>query len=993
MSADRNLLFGVLALQMDLLDAAQFAEACSAWATRKDTALADLLVERGWLTRDDRRDVERVLERKLRRHGGDIHASLADVATPGVRRTLADVADPGVQQSLAALRPPQPATLAYEPDRRQRYTRTRLHATGGIGQVWLAHDEDLGRDVALKELRPDQGENPITVTRFLEEAKITGQLEHPGIVPVYELVQPGDERPYYAMRFVGGRTLADAIRDYHRKRQAGEAGSLDLRELLTSFVSTCNAMAYAHSRGVLHRDLKPANVALGEYGEVLVLDWGLAKVLGRAEDPTSLLPVALGTNDSIGRTQQGQVLGTPAYMAPEQARGRPDLVDKRRDVYALGAILYEVLTGEPPFTGANTPEILKRVEQEPAEPPRQRVATTPPALEAVCLKALAKEPGTRYTSARALGREVERWLGDEPVSAWREPWVVRAVRRIRRHRAAVAAAVAAVAVALASLGVATLLLAAVNTQLRAANAREAAANELAQGQERLAQQNFLLAQEAVDRYVTEVGEDQRLKKHDLSGLRRQLLQSAVAFYLKFARQPRGQDPQVRFEQARALMRLGYLTQETTSLSEAIGYYEQARDVLVRLTEEQPAASEVRTELGTTYHCLGCLNRDTGRPGPAEGAFRLALEQRERLAREAPSHASSQARVGETCDNLGKLYWKADRLEEARSAFARARDMFLGLDRDHPEEPYYRYCLASVYNNLGILEDEADQFAPAEKDYDRARDLFAQLVRDHPDQVDYQADQAQNLSNFGLVYGRTGRPKQAKKAFLDAHDVLVKLVRGYPSVTDHAVRLGGVDCNLGQALQEEGDLPAALEWFTQVIAGLGEVLRKEPRHTVAREYLRNAYWKRAEALGQLGRPGEAIADWDHAIDLDDGELRPSFRASRARALAAAGKHASAATEAADLARSESLPGEVLYQLACVYSLAAAGVQKDDREPQPKRDQQAEQYAARAVELLRQAVDRGFKDVAHMKKDADLDPLRKRDAFKKLMAKLESGSQEK
>jgi tRNA A-37 threonylcarbamoyl transferase component Bud32 len=388
-TTDRNLLFGVLALQADFLDAAQFAEACSAWAGRKGTPLADLLVERGLLTAEQRNLVDLLLRQKLKKHGGDAHASLAAVATPDVRSVLESVADGDVRQSLAGLREPalavQPATVAYEPQARQRYTLTRLHARGGIGQVWLAHDEGIGRDVALKELRPDHGDSPAATARFLEEAKVTGQLEHPGIVPVYELVQPRKGQPCYAMRFVGARTLADAIKDYHRKRLAGGVGPLDLRQVLTAYVGVCNAVAYAHSRGVLHRDLKPQNVALGDFGEVLVLDWGLAKVVGKQEDPTSLLPVSLGQEDARDQTRQGQVLGTPAYMAPEQAQGRLDLTDKRSDVYGLGAVLYQILTGEPPFSGADTPEILKHIVQEPLVPPRQRVAATPLALQAVCL--------------------------------------------------------------------------------------------------------------------------------------------------------------------------------------------------------------------------------------------------------------------------------------------------------------------------------------------------------------------------------------------------------------------------------------------------------------------------------------------------------------------------------------------------------------------------------------------------------------------------------
>src|SRR5262245_53326228 len=193
MSADLNLLFAVLALQADLLDQARFVEACSAWASRKGTPLADLLVERGWLTEQDRADVQRLVERKLHKHHGDARTSLAEVTTDRLRRSLAGVADDEVQQSIAG--PPTPemsspgSTTAHVPEGRGRYALKHLHAQGGIGQVWLAHDPELGRDVALKELRPERDGHPAVRARFLEEAKVTGQLEHPGIVPVYEMVR------------------------------------------------------------------------------------------------------------------------------------------------------------------------------------------------------------------------------------------------------------------------------------------------------------------------------------------------------------------------------------------------------------------------------------------------------------------------------------------------------------------------------------------------------------------------------------------------------------------------------------------------------------------------------------------------------------------------------------------------------------------------------------------------------------------------------------
>ncbi len=415
MDHDRNLLFGVLALQADLIDALQFIEACVLWTARKNERFADLLLERGWIEPADRAHVEYLLERRLRKHGGDAHASFAAIPDD-IKRSLAALDDDDIQRSLAG--GPLPAqsqalaTIDHVAVQAERYCRLRLHATGGIGRVWLAHDSELGRDIALKELRPERAEDPTLGARFLQEARITGQLAHPGIVPVYELARhPEDRQPFYTMRFVKGHTLTKAARAYHQKRAAGQAESLDLLSLLNAFITVCNTVAYAHSRGVIHRDLKGANVILGDFGEVVVLDWGMAKLAGRSEGEA--LAPALVLDDAeaggTGHTVQGQALGTPAYMAPEQAAGRLDLIDRRTDVYGLGAILYEILTGQPPFTGPDTREVLRKVREEEPAPPRQLCPDMPPALEAICLRALAKSAVDRYAAAGDLAVAVQGW--------------------------------------------------------------------------------------------------------------------------------------------------------------------------------------------------------------------------------------------------------------------------------------------------------------------------------------------------------------------------------------------------------------------------------------------------------------------------------------------------------------------------------------------------------------------------------------------------------
>jgi len=414
MNADRNLLFGVLALQADFLDADQFIKACTLWTTRKHIPLADLLIEFGWITLSDKADIERLVERKLKKHGGDPRAGLATVADH-VKRSLAALHDDDILRSLADLPGPDDATTMAAVEGwvrpHERYSLTRLHASGGIGRIWLARDSEFGRDVALKELLPQRAAQPAHKARFLQEARITGQLEHPGIVPVYELSQRvDDQQPFYTMRFVRGRTLTDAARAYHRSRIEGAVAPLEFLTLLNAFVTVCNTVAYAHSRGVLHRDLKGQNVVLGDFGEVVVLDWGLAKLVDRLGGEADLPSVVIDDEGSgEGLTMQGQMVGTPAYMAPEQASGLLDQIDRHTDIYGLGALMYETLTGQPPFVGSDTHDVLRKVRTEPPIPPRDIWTDVPPALDDICLRALAKNPADRFQSASDLARAVQGW--------------------------------------------------------------------------------------------------------------------------------------------------------------------------------------------------------------------------------------------------------------------------------------------------------------------------------------------------------------------------------------------------------------------------------------------------------------------------------------------------------------------------------------------------------------------------------------------------------
>ncbi|UJR83286.1 serine/threonine-protein kinase [Sandaracinus amylolyticus] len=290
---------------------------------------------------------------------------------------------------------------------RARYRGEAVLGLGGMGEVRLCHDEVIGRDVALKRMLDEVRERPRARARFAREALIQARLEHPSIVPVYDVGLADDDGPWFTMKRIRGRSLDSILRS---AREGDPESVPSRRKLLTSFVQVCLAVDYAHRRGVIHRDLKPGNVMLGEFGEVHLLDWGLAKV--RGESSAEPLDLAASEDDA---TVTGSLMGTPGYMSPEQARGATDHVDGRADVYALGAILFELLTLEPLVPGQSTISLLSATMQGM---PRSRFdrEELPPELAEACARATETEPEDRLPSARALAELVERYLdGDRDV--------------------------------------------------------------------------------------------------------------------------------------------------------------------------------------------------------------------------------------------------------------------------------------------------------------------------------------------------------------------------------------------------------------------------------------------------------------------------------------------------------------------------------------------------------------------------------------------------
>lgn len=362
-----------------------------------------------------------------------------------------------------------PATVTFRhvtPQLRSgRYSLRRFHARGGMGEVWLAEDCEINRLVALKRLRKN---DQWSQDHFIAEAQITGQLEHPSVAPVHDFGHDDEGHPFYIMKFIHGRTLKEAVAAHHGADHVSDSQRhVEWLQLLNVFVDVCQAVAFAHSRGVLHRDLKPDNIMLGPYGETVVLDWGLAKVKGQTREgvPDESSCVRVTRTGGSSETEAGSVVGAPAYMAPEVAEGRADEIDETTDVYLLGACLYHILTGDPPRRGSSRSEMIELARTVDPVAPRQKNPRVDRPLQAICLKAMNHRKEDRYQTAEALAEDMRRYLAGEPVSAYPEGIVKRTLRWARRHRAALSRA------AVAMLIVATVLFGVV--QLRRAKLLEA----------------------------------------------------------------------------------------------------------------------------------------------------------------------------------------------------------------------------------------------------------------------------------------------------------------------------------------------------------------------------------------------------------------------------------------------------------------------------------------------------------------------------------------
>jgi serine/threonine-protein kinase len=866
-SADRDRLFGWIALQTRLIDRTQLATATQSRNDDRGQTLADHLSGRGDLDADARAAVETLVSYHLRQHGSRAEETLA---TLGI--------GPSGGETIDA--PGQPGNIGAVTSGRQRFRVLRPHAQGGLGAVFVAIDEELHREVALKQILENHADNAASRARFLLEAEITGGLEHPGIVPVYGLGTDADGRPYYAMRFIRGETLAVALARFHSdealQRDVGRR-SLELRKLLRRFTDVCNAIEYAHSRGVLHRDIKPANVIVGQHGETLVVDWGLAKVMGGpdpAGDSAERAPVSPSVGAGAGGgTLPGSSMGTPAYMSPEQAEGDLEHLGRRSDVYSLGGTLYHLLTGKPTVDGP-VREVLRAVHAGEITPPRRRDPRIDRALEAVCLKAIAKRPDDRYATAKALAEDVERWMADEPVSAWREPISRRARRWANRNRTAVATA--AVAILAVVLGLSTVLIVqtqakaeiarALRNETRASAALVAANGELNHSRAAM-QARYELAVEAIKTFHTGVSEDFLLKEEKFKALQDRLLKSAADFYGKLGGLL---GRETDFASRRALAQANF---EVAGLTDKVGRKEAAlaahRSVLSAreaLAAEPEADAEMKADLSRSLSAVASLLERTGRTDDAVSTYRRAEDLLATPDGSAPAPATVRAALANCRSRLGSLLNSKGRPADALIVLrqARADQEALAAAADAPGEALRD--LSSTVNNLAIVLSEAGRTSEAEAEYRRALTIRQQQVDHNPSAADLRSRLAFSHSNLGALLIQTGRHQEADAEHRTALAIRRKLAEENPAVSEFRISLAYSHLNLGWMLSETERVREAEAEFRHALAIQRRLAEENPSVIEFHRDQALTHGNLGVVLWRTGRRPEAEAEYRQAVEI-------------------------------------------------------------------------------------------------------------------------------
>ncbi len=823
---------------------------------------------------------------------------------------------------------------------------------GGFGIVFMAEQtQPVRRKVALKVIKLGMDTRQV-IARFEAERQALAMMDHVNIARVLDVGATGTGRPYFVMELVQGVPITKYCDDNH----------LTPRERLELFVPVCQAIQHAHQKGIIHRDIKPTNILVTMYdGKPVpkVIDFGVAKAI---EQPLT---------ERTMFTQYGTIVGTLEYMAPEQAEMSGLGVDTRSDIYALGVLLYELVTGSTPLERSRLrevaySEVLRLIREEEAPKPSMRLSSsdTLPAIAAarktepaklpklvrgeldwIVMKALEKDRTRRYQTASGFAADVQHHMDDEAVEACPPSAWYRFRKLARRNKWPLITGTVVVGSLLAGTTVSI---------SQAARATQALHAESAEHQR--ANQNLSRAVDAVEHFLIRVTRDERLLQADLHELRHDLLASAMPFYEEFVKQKQG-DPELEWNRGRAFRDLTLLRSAMGDHVTAMGDCDQARAIFSELARVHSDDPRHRQYLALTINDQGNLLRDMGQLKEAEKAFQESLTIRKQLADDFPTEPRYLSELGSQYGNLGMALMYQRRFAEAEVALREgqailkpvATDPSLGT-ADPSIALEARKGMATSHTNLGFLLYQQND-PKCEAEFLDAVRVYKSLFREFPRDPEYQRGLAVTYNHLGNFHRDSQQPEEAVAAYQETLKLYEPLVDRFPMVPNYRSELGGTLSNLGMLRLNQGQLAEAQELLERAIAHQRAAVKVNPRNAKYREFLSNHYALLADVLVRRGQ------------------------------------HAAAADAAIGLADVRADNGEDAYDAAGFLAQCVTTAQNDQKLPKEKQDQLAQRYADQSINLLREAIKRGFKEVERFKKDKELNSLRMRPDFQELTKELE------
>jgi serine/threonine protein kinase/tetratricopeptide (TPR) repeat protein len=826
---------------------------------------------------------------------------------------------------------------------------------GGFGIVYMAEqDKPVHRRVAFKIIKPGMDSAQV-IARFEAERQALAMMDHQSIARVYDAGTTESGRPFFVMELVHGVPVTKYCDDNH----------LSVRERLELMVPVCKAVQHAHQKGIVHRDLKPSNVLVCLYdGQPVpkIIDFGVAKAVEQRLTERTMF------------TQFGQIVGTFEYMSPEQAEMSQLGVDTRSDIYSLGVMLYELLTGSTPLArqrlrAAGLNEMLKMIKEEEPPKPSTRLSSskevariaaarrTEPLklsrllrgeLDWVVMKSLEKDRTRRYDTANGLARDIERYLHDEPVEAGPPGAGYRLRKLARKHRTTLT--VTGLIAVLLVLAGAVSAWQAVRATL--AEHRALAERDRAEQEKDRAEASFAMARVTVDRFFTQVADSPKLKAQGMEKFRKELLQNAKEFYEQFTRE--------RLDATGVRRDLGLAHYRLAKIHEALGDYaaaqissEKAISILDDLARSQVEAPEYQRDLAFSHFELGAVYFDTGRFDKAESAYQQAVAIQEKLVSAHPDESEYRRALATTKNGLGLLRYRAGQLEKSQTSLEQALAIWSQLAGSNTHVPEDAYGLASVQQRLGTTYTSRGRSEQAEAMLKGATSAYQALVHDYPDVPEYRHSLALTYMALGVLY--LNNMRQANKteaAVRQALQIYEKLAQEHPDVLEHVYRLGHCYYFLAVATEAAGRSDAALARADKGI----EILE----NVVGRGY--------SQARTDL---------------LDARVCRAAFLARR-------GDYKRATEEAKAVVGQEGLHSASLFNIGCVFARSSAAAENDSKLAPSERNRLKAQYADSAMGFLQEAVARGLQNAAQINTDPDLAPVRSREDFEKLVQEVERKS---